>query len=732
MDSTVKHAPSAIGTREVVKAVVTESSSGEISCSIEETNRIRALLGLKPLSVGPSKETQAVQNFKRQKQEEAAVSEAQAIKDRLEKSKERRLLHAKSNAPTLGDINGQGDEELVSAADWVSRSRKVECLNKEKSLQAAAKATSKLDEGASTQVQTYRSEDLKGLGIQHAAKEFVAGEDVILTLADAPLLETDDTSHKVTGLRMIDDALENVNLAAEERRRDALRRIQRSKRPVYSGYDDDEFEETGEGWADGRPQSRRLLAQYDDAPAVPQTRLVLGEGGTALAGSATATKRTFAQPESHSLKTSNAEADAFYTQAEYAAFHKPKEKKLRKKRKMRVNDDAEEEGGGAAVLEAALAQQATAVETSADNWAEGEAGIDFGSRRTATTSIDSISVEMAKRRDAYEQAVLAAGRRSDLAFKRTGGEQPLVLEDAELLASIERAQRFQAHSVVSSDSRGALEDRGALWAREQVKIKQESERADVEACMDTQGSSEPDGKLIFTTTTAFASRIVAAAEAHSQLVPVDVKAANPAWVPVKTEKLEVDSEALDVQRQGVEGRPDSDTISDTTTRPFGLLELDAPSAVAGSMAATLALLKGTGDLKSTDSRLAGRSKDKREVDPSAQNFDVKLDYTDEFGRKLTQKEAFRQLTYAFHGIAPGLKAQEKRLKALEREAAQATSRDIDAGSMRNLLNAQKATGSAHVVLSGSGKTSKQNDDSVARLAQEIHEKRQARKDKEKS
>ena len=54
-----------------VKASVTESN-GEISCSIEETNRIRALLGLKPLKVdSKSKEQISVQNFQNQKEGEA-------------------------------------------------------------------------------------------------------------------------------------------------------------------------------------------------------------------------------------------------------------------------------------------------------------------------------------------------------------------------------------------------------------------------------------------------------------------------------------------------------------------------------------------------------------------------------------------------------------------------------------------------------------------------------------
>lgn len=48
------------------KAAVTEAN-GEISCSIEESNRIRAMLGLKPLVVKKlSQEAEAVSNFKEQ------------------------------------------------------------------------------------------------------------------------------------------------------------------------------------------------------------------------------------------------------------------------------------------------------------------------------------------------------------------------------------------------------------------------------------------------------------------------------------------------------------------------------------------------------------------------------------------------------------------------------------------------------------------------------------------
>jgi U4/U6.U5 tri-snRNP-associated protein 1 len=112
---------------------------------------------------------------------------------------------------------------------------------------------------------------------------------------------------------------------------------------------------------------------------------------------------------------------------------------------------------------------------------------------------------------------------------------------------------------------------------------------------------------------------------------------------------------------------------------------------ATGMAATLQLLKGSGELKKT-AELAGRSKDSREYDPSADDFGVKLEYRDEYGRKLTQKEAFRQLSYRFHGYGPGKKKLEKRLKAMEVQTKATSSRagilDGVGGTMKSLTTAQ--------------------------------------------
>jgi len=47
--------------------------------------------------------------------------------------------------------------------------------------------------------------------------------------------------------------------------------------------------------------------------------------------------------------------------------------------------------------------------------------------------------------------------------------------------------------------------------------------------------------------------------------------------------------------------------------------------------------------------------------------DVKLEYADETGRQLNQKEAFRQLSHRFHGKGSGKKKTEKRGKKVDEE-----------------------------------------------------------------
>lgn len=135
-----------------------------------------------------------------------------------------------------------------------------------------------------------------------------------------------------------------------------------------------------------------------------------------------------------------------------------------------------------------------------------------------------------------------------------------------------------------------------------------------------------------------------------------------------------DEDENDIYGEGVMERSDDDDDDDDTAskekkgnRKEEDEDLDfvhRQPLVSSGMAATLALLKGTGELRAKE-KLAGRAKDSRALDPSQRDHGIVLEYRDDNGRKLTQKEAFRQLNYNFHGFGAGKKKTEKRLKVRE-------------------------------------------------------------------
>merc|ERR1719359_323326 len=53
--------------------------------------------------------------------------------------------------------------------------------------------------------------------------------------------------------------------------------------------------------------------------------------------------------------------------------------------------------------------------------------------------------------------------------------------------------------------------------------------------------------------------------------------------------------------------------------------------------------------------------------PMEMNSDIRLEARDEFGRIMTPKESFRQISWVFHGKRPGAKNSTRRLLRLENE-----------------------------------------------------------------
>src|SRR5271163_3389210 len=102
------------------------------SLSLEETNKERIKLGLKPLvpetkdSETPAvpvldEEQQAVQNFIQLREEQAKAGEEKDLKQRIEKVRDRFKLCEKLSGPTLGYASQNEDSK-----SWIKRTKKQE------------------------------------------------------------------------------------------------------------------------------------------------------------------------------------------------------------------------------------------------------------------------------------------------------------------------------------------------------------------------------------------------------------------------------------------------------------------------------------------------------------------------------------------------------------------------------------------------------------------------------
>jgi U4/U6.U5 tri-snRNP-associated protein 1 len=648
-------------------------------------------------------------------------------------------------------LEGEKEEELLTAASWVQRSRQKEIENKEKSIQLKIQQEQeqKRKEATNTATATdqhqYNSNDLRGLSVKHGGEEFEIGEEIILTLADNSILSHDDDG-RLLGLNIDNDILENVNLAEKDRRIEREKLIKRSHQPVYAGYDDAEF---AEGAIVGIKPS--ILPQYDkEIKAAP--KLILSDDGIAVSTKVEMPDSGIGHHETRIKQSlhidTTKEMSDYLTPTEYASFHKPKkEKKKRKIRKKESSNLIEE-------LEASLEGPVGSDSVGGVGVGGGEVDSDRGKRGDGKTQLQMMRIEESERRQAYDLVVKAADAeiKSVVANSKTTSvvassvTEDLDDDDAEIAQSLARARRVALHQQKkannthnsnkhtsttlhlpeSKEEEEEEEDMGYEIAK---KVRQTAEKfqrhetpkpsgfipgLDDPDSLDAEGRKR-DGTLVFTSTTEFTTRLQARlqekarsrAEAAMKDMNVSgsesddeeeggeggtekrkvvrvtkkriVRSLKPAtsvnppksgWVDLGNGEMEVVNEweeskggheeqviLEEVEEEEEEMEEEQEEETDEQ-----MAFLHRQPLVAQGMAATLQLLKGSGDLKNKQ-ELAGRAKDARDQpDPSEHDYGVKIEYRDKMGRQLTQKEAFRQLSYRFHGFGPGTKKREKKMR----------------------------------------------------------------------
>lgn len=680
-----------------------QSASGDASLSIEETNKLRAKLGLKPLELNENKKELGTKEdpMVAETINPVIIRQQKEMREKLAAMKEKRILNQK-----LGKVKTLADDDwLDDTAAWVEKSR---TLAKEKELaEKRAKLLEEMDEefGVSSLVEqefgqgkkdAYSSKDLKGLTVQHKMESFNEGETVILTLEDKGVLEEKD------------DVLVNVGLIDKEK---AEKNVElKKKKPEYKPYGE---EESIDDMVTIKP--RTVLSKYDeeiDGEKKKSFRLstggyVEGERERELQ----AIRETLHNQAQSLQMPALMIASEYYTPEEMVGFKKTKRrvKKIRKKEKLSLPDELRLDD----TRSSDFGSRARGRGRKQEAHEEGDGAVE-GSSTTIEVPQQSDDIRMADMEISDEEDFVTP--------------EPAVIEEDEAEQELQK----QLEKQRKLRQRQLLKDSGEKVA-EQVKGLGNGGEND---------EDDPDRKnnIVFNATSEFCRTLGD--------IPTYGLSGN------REDREDIMDFEQEAERDGA-GGSDSETDENVGWSMVNLDEeqkqpdfttasttiLDEEPIVNSGLAAALLLCKNKGLLDTQMQKIARVRapkgalpndnyciEDKMTIDDKysrreeyrgfTQDFkekdsyrpDVKIEYVDESGRKLTPKEAFRQLSHRFHGKGSGKMKTERRMKKLEEEALlkKMSSSDTPLGTVALLQEKQKSQKTPYIVLSGSGKSMNAN------------------------
>lgn len=689
-----------LGYEESNTEVEPQSASGDASLSIEETNKLRAKLGLKPLELNESKKELGTKEepILAETINPVLIQQQKEMREKLAAMKEKRILNQK-----LGKVKSLADDDwLDDTAAWVERSRKIA---KEKEMaEKRAKLLEEMDEEfgvsslveeefAQSKMEAYTSRDLKGLKVQHKVDSFTEGRSVILTIQDKGVLEEEE------------DVLVNVEMVDKEK---AEKNVElKKKKPDYKPYEEEESVDDMVTF-----KARSVLSKYDEeieGEKKKSFRLSTGGFADGERERELQAMRDNLRNQAQSLEMPSLSiASEYYTPQEMVSFKKTKRrvKKIRKKEKQTAVDEL--------LLDDTRSS-------------------DFGSRtrgrgrKQLEDDGEEVKEEVKLQPEAPQMSDDIRMAEMDISDEEdfTPPEPAMIEEDEaeqELQKQLEKQRKLRQKQL--------LKDSGEKVAA-QIKVHEKGSN---------DGDSEKKNNIVFNATSEFCRTLGdiptygLSGNREDQEDIMDFEQEEE-----KDDARDTDSETDEnvgwstVNLDEEQKQPDFSTASATI--------LDEEPIVNSGLAAALLLCKNKGLLDTQMQKVArvkapkgalpndnyciedkmgfddkysrreeyrGFTQDFKEKD--SYKPDVKIEYVDESGRKLTPKEAFRQLSHRFHGKGSGKMKTERRMKKLEEEALlkKMSSSDTPLGTVALLQEKQKSQKTPYIVLSGSGKSMNAN------------------------
>ncbi|MQL73158.1 hypothetical protein Taro_005505 [Colocasia esculenta] len=315
--------------------------------------------------------------------------------------------------------------------------------------------------------------------------------------------------------------------------------------------------------------------------------------------------------------------------------------------------------------------------------------------------------EAQARKDAYESALAKAEEASKsfqqqetLMMKAEEDDSPVFGEDYEdLQRALEQARKLAL----------SRQDEVASSGPQAIALEVKSKNVDP----DSAPGEPQDNKVVITEMEEFVLGLQFSEDTHrpeTEDVFMDEEAAPKAVVgDAKDEGHDAGGwselkEATDEELSANEEK--EDVVADETIHEV---------VVGKGLSGALKLLQERGTLKETV-EWGGRTMDKKKsklvgILDNQGAKEIRIERTDEFGRIMTPKEAFRMLSHKFHGKGPGKGKQEKRMKQYQEELKlkQMKASDTPSMSVETMREAQARLKTPYLVLSGHVKPGQTSD-----------------------
>lgn len=656
--------------------------------SIEEANKIRVAMGMKPLPVpgqantsgpvfkepsaddGDSDEEQAstletrsaaaFDNWKKVEEEAAAKAKLQAKKEAIKKAREQAQRFAKLEGQGLGE----GDD--LDAKSWLAGQKK-----RQKRIDKARKLEQELAEREAELQAEYTAADLAGVKVAHELDQLGEGEEHILTLKDTAV--DDDEAG---------DELENIGIKDSETLQERLDSKKRKR-----AYDPNDMDEAGQG---------SILAQYDEEIDGKKRKAFTldGQGRTVEETRTSTGSGSAGQPKSVRISLDLLQEDtpiSDYVDPSEIKIKKPKKKKSKSARKKAVDEDdvfpmpepvAPLENGGMDVDQPESAPKKKLI---VDDFIDDE----------------DLQANLARQR----RAALKKRKKvkpEDLArqFREEGSATPGVID------SVENPEEEPGLVIdETSEFVANLQGPAERPERQRNKSSQPRSRAASEAANAVDGEGDVDMDQSYAEVEEAAER-----KAREEYEARSVSAAPEMTTTGLDEEETVDrglGATLNLLRQ--RGQIEGVNGGDLNARYIEHQRFLSEKQKMETDAELRAKLQRERDRRSgrlehmsarereTMAQKANQDRDRLESRKMAEIFNkeykpnVELNYVDEYGRRMNQKEAFKHLSHQFHGKGSGKQKTEKRLKKIDDEKKREAMSSLDSSQHTSMNTAMDNT-----------------------------------------